>query len=161
MKKRVLSAALSVCMLLTLLPTAALATEDETTTVAKIGEQGYSTLADAVAAATSAETAEGKVIDLQADTTLQAKVTITGDVTINGNQKTITGSTNSTDTYFEITGGTLTISDATLTGFGDTAGTTVGAGVFKIPSIWCQTCSYGPDHREVQPGSCRCQKRWI
>ena len=134
MKKRVLSAALSVCMLLTLLPTAALATEDETTTVAKIGEQGYSTLADAVAAATSAETAEGKVIDLQADTTLQAKVTITGDVTINGNQKTITGSTNSTDTYFEITGGTLTISDATLTGFGDTAGTTVGAGVFKIPS---------------------------
>lgn len=134
MKKRVLSAALSLCMLLTLLPTAALATGDETTTVAKIGEQGYSTLADAVAAATSAETAEGKVIDLQADTTLQAKVTITGDVTINGNKKTITGSTNSTDTYFEITGGTLTISDATLTGFGDTAGTTVGAGVFKIPS---------------------------
>ena len=134
MKKRVLSAALSLCMVLTLLPTAALATGDETTTVAKIGEQGYSTLADAVTAATSAQTADGKVIDLQADTTLQAKVTITGDVTINGNQKTITGSTNSTDTYFEITGGTLTISDATLTGFGDTAGTTVGAGVFKIPS---------------------------
>lgn len=134
MKKRVLSAALSLCLLLTLLPTAALATEDETTTVAKIGEQGYSTLADAVVAATNAETAEGKVIDLQADTTLQAKVTITGDVTINGNKKTITGSTNSTDTYFEITGGTLTISDATLTDFGDTAGTTVGAGVFKIPS---------------------------
>lgn len=134
MKKRVLSAALSLCLLLTLLPTAALATEDETTTVAKIGEQGYSTLADAVVAATNAETAEGKVIDLQADTTLQEKVTITGDVTINGNKKTITGSTNSTDTYFEITGGTLTISDATLTDFGDTAGTTVGAGVFKIPS---------------------------
>ncbi|MEI3277219.1 MAG: hypothetical protein V8R57_05795 [Evtepia sp.] len=32
MKKRVLSAALSLCMLLTLLPTAALATEDNATT---------------------------------------------------------------------------------------------------------------------------------
>ena len=114
MKKRVLSAALSLCMLLTLLPTAALATEDETTTVAKIGEQGYSTLAAAVAAATSAETAEGKVIDLQENVTLQDKVTISSDVTINGHDKTITGKTDSTDVYFEITGGTLTISDATL-----------------------------------------------
>ena len=134
MKKRVLSAALSLCMLLTLLPTAALATEDETTTVAKIGEQGYSTLAAAVAAATSAETAEGKVIDLQENVTLQDKVTISSDVTINGHDKTITGKTDSTDVYFEITGGTLTISDATLTAFGDTTTTVTGTGVFKIPT---------------------------
>lgn len=134
MKKRVLSAALSLCLLLTLLPTAALATEDETTTVAKIGEQGYSTLAAAVAAATSAETAEGKVIDLQENVTLQDKVTISSDVTINGHDKTITGKTDSTDVYFEITGGTLTISDATLTAFGDTTTTVTGTGVFKIPT---------------------------
>lgn len=143
MKKRVLSAALSLCMLLTLLPTAAFAAEGDTTTdpgappatiVAKIGETEYTTLEEAVTAANSATTSEGKVIDLEANVSLQSKVTITADVTINGHDKTITGKTDSTDVYFEITGGTLTISNATLMNFGNTSGTVVGAGVFKIPN---------------------------
>lgn len=143
MKKRVLSAALSLCMLLTLLPTAAFAAEGDTTTdpgaspatiVAKIGETEYTTLEEAVAAANSATTSEEKVIDLEANVSLQSKVTITADVTINGHDKTITGKTDSTDVYFEITGGTLTISNATLMNFGNTSGTVVGAGVFKIPN---------------------------
>lgn len=143
MKKRVLSAALSLCMLLTLLPTAAFAAEGDTTTdpgaspatiVAKIGEREYTTLEEAVTAANSATTSEEKVIDLEANVSLQSKVTITADVTINGHDKTITGKTDSTDVYFEITGGTLTISNATLMNFGNTSGTVVGAGVFKIPN---------------------------
>lgn len=143
MKKRVLSAALSLCLLLTLLPTAAFAAEGDTTTnpgaspatiVAKIGETEYTTLEEAVTAANSATTSEEKVIDLEANVSLQSKVTITADVTINGHDKTITGKTDSTDVYFEITGGTLTISNATLMNFGNTSGTVVGAGVFKIPN---------------------------
>lgn len=143
MKKRALSAALSLCLLLTLLPTAAFAAEGDTTTdpgaspatiVAKIGETEYTTLEEAVTAANSATTSEGKVIDLEANVSLQSKVTITADVTINGHDKTITGKTDSTDVYFEITGGTLTISNATLMNFGNTSGTVVGAGVFKIPN---------------------------
>lgn len=143
MKKRALSAALSLCLLLTLLPTAAFAAEGDTTTdpgaspatiVAKIGETEYTTLEEAVTAANSATTSEEKVIDLEANVSLQSKVTITADVTINGHDKTITGKTDSTDVYFEITGGTLTISNATLMNFGNTSGTVVGAGVFKIPN---------------------------
>lgn len=144
MKKRVLSAALSLCMLLTLLPTAAFAAEGDTTDpgappapaapVAKIGETEYTTLEEAVTAASSATTSEEKVIDLEANVSLQSKVTITADVTINGHDKTITGKTDSTDVYFEITGGTLTISNATLMNFGNTSDTVVGAGVFKIPN---------------------------
>lgn len=142
MKKRALSAALSLCLLLTLLPTAAFAAAGDTTDpgaspatiVAKIGETEYTTLEEAVTAANSATTSEEKVIDLEANVSLQSKVTITADVTINGHDKTITGKTDSTDVYFEITGGTLTISNATLMNFGNTSGTVVGAGVFKIPN---------------------------
>ena len=55
MKKRVLSILLTVCMLLTLMPTMALATGD-TTNEAKIGETNYATLVEAVAAATTGQT---------------------------------------------------------------------------------------------------------
>ena len=40
---------------------------------------------------------------------------------------------NDAGVYFEITGGTFTVENVTMTGFGDKAGTVTGAGVFKIP----------------------------
>lgn len=80
------------------------------------------------------EDAPNSAITLIADASLTEKITITKNVTIVGNGKTITGKTDSTEVYFEITGGTLNISDAKLTGFGDTAETQPGFGVFKIPS---------------------------
>ena len=81
------------------------------------------------------EDAPNSAITLIADASLTEKITITKNVTIVGNGKTITGKTDSTEVYFEITGGTLNISDAKLTGFGDTAETQPGFGVFKIPVL--------------------------
>lgn len=53
MKKRVLSAALSLCLLLTLLPTAALATEDNATTP---GPSPATTLQEKITAAKNGDT---------------------------------------------------------------------------------------------------------
>ncbi|MBS6883449.1 MAG: S-layer homology domain-containing protein [Clostridiaceae bacterium] len=93
----------------------------------------YTSLKEAVEAATGEDAKVGD-ITLVADVSVTEKISISKDVTIIGNEKTITGKTDSTDAYFEITGGTLNISNAKLTGFGDTAGTLTGYGVFKIPS---------------------------
>ena len=93
----------------------------------------YTSLKDAVSAATGEDATPGD-ITLVADVSLTEKISIPKDVTIVGNGKTITGKTDSTEVYFEITAGTLNISNAKLTGFGDTAATQTGFGVFKIPS---------------------------
>ena len=98
------------------------------TAVATIGDKPYATLKDAVAAATSTDT-----IQLLKDVTLTEKLTINKAITLEGNNKTITGKADDTGVYFEITSGTFTISDAKLTGFGHTAETVTGAGVFKVP----------------------------
>ena len=61
MKKRLLSALLCLCMMLTMTP-AAFAAEDTDGTVAKVGDTGYSSLSDAVSNAVS-----GSTIVMQAD----------------------------------------------------------------------------------------------
>ena len=93
----------------------------------------YTSLKQAVEAATGDDAKTGD-ITLVADVSLTEKISITKDVTIVGNGKTIAGKTDSTEVYFEITAGTLNISNAKLTGFGDTAATQTGFGVFKIPN---------------------------
>lgn len=93
----------------------------------------YTSLKAAVDAATG-EGAKAGDIMLVADATLTEKITIAKDVTIVGNGKTITGKADSTEVYFEVTGGTLNISGAKLANFGNTAGSLTGHGVFKIPS---------------------------
>ena len=57
MKRKLLSVLLTLCLAFSLLPTAALAEEGEASgNVAKIGEQGYATLAEAIAAANDGQT---------------------------------------------------------------------------------------------------------
>ncbi len=94
----------------------------------QVGEDRFATLAEAVAAS------NGETIELLGSVTLDEKLSIDKDVTIVGNNHTITGKSDDAGVYFEINGGTFTISDAVLTGFGDKADTVTGTGVFKIPA---------------------------
>ena len=89
----------------------------------------YTTLGAALAAAQ-----DGDTVTLTDDATLTQKVTIDKDITLVGEDHTIAGVSNDAGVYFEIKGGVLTISDATLTNFGNTAATSTGTGVFKIPA---------------------------
>ena len=96
---------------------------------ASIGEQKYTTLAEAVEKAEADQT-----VTLLKDAALTEKLTINKNVTIDGAGFTITGKSDDANVNFEVTNGTLTMKNAKLTGFGDTASTVKGAGVFKIPS---------------------------
>ena len=77
---------------------------------------------------------ENGTVTLLKDVTLTEKVSISKEVTIDGAGFTITGKSDDANVNFEVTNGTLTMKNAKLTGFGDTASTVTGAGVFKIPS---------------------------
>ena len=88
MKRKLLSVLLTLCLAFSLLPTAALAEGGEASgNVAKIGEQGYATLAEAVAAAK-----DGETVTLLADVTKLETISITGGkkVDLNLNEKNIT-----------------------------------------------------------------------
>lgn len=146
MKKRMLSAFLCLCMMLTMVPaafatngtdtTSSSTTPSTTTTggadsnavVAKIGETEYTSLNTAFSSAS-----EGATIELLADASLTSQVTISHNVTLNAGVYKISGDTDAVNVNFEITGGTFTVNGGTFTGFGDTAGTVTGAAVFKIP----------------------------
>lgn len=94
------------------------------TAVAKIEETGYTSLADAITAAESAETDEKSTIVLLADLTITEAVTINKKVIIDFSGHTITGSL--TEDAFLITiqnSGTLQLSDNSLS----TAETEAGA----------------------------------
>lgn len=97
-------------------------TKDETTTY-------YETLADAVEKA-----AENDKVTLVQDVILDAKLEIAKSITIDGNGKVITGAADNNGVYFEITAGTVAFKNATITGFGSSAGTNSGVAVFKVPS---------------------------
>lgn len=161
MKKRMLSALLSLCMVLTMVPAAlaaggnpsitlnsmievakvadgakdeVLASAEHTITVAnavaEVNGTKYATLAEAIAQAS----ADGTVTLLD-DVTLDSAITIRNNLTLDGASHTIYGMADDTAVNFTITGGTFTVKDATLTGFGDAASSSVtGAGVFKIPN---------------------------
>ena len=134
MKRKLLSILLTLCLAFSLLPTAALAEEGEASgNVAKIGEQGYATLAEAIAAAQDGGTVtllkscsservnlENKsiTIDLNGNT-----LTSTSDYGVmfcakNGHKITVNGTkegsklvgtlmvTSGTDGHIEINGGT-------------------------------------------------------
>ena len=90
---------------------------------------GYASLAQAIK-----NVEENGTVTLLKDVTLTEKVSISKEVTIDGAGFTITGKSDDDNVNFEVTNGTLTMKNAKLTGFGDTASTVTGAGVFKIPS---------------------------
>lgn len=94
---------------------------------ASIGEQKYTTLAEAVEKAEADQT-----VTLLKDAALTEKLTINKNVTIDGAGFTITGQNASADVYFEIKDCHFSISDATLTDFGGNTPRVTGAGVFKV-----------------------------
>ena len=99
-----------------------------TVTSAEGEETTYASLEAAFAEVTGGET-----VSLTDDVVMRKKITISQNVTLEGNNHTITGVSADAGVYFEITGGTFTVKDVTMTGFGDKAETALGAGVFKIP----------------------------
>lgn len=88
----------------------------------------YSSLNEAIKNASNNDT-----IRLVNDTTLTEKVTIDRNITIDGNDKTIKGDTNSTSIYIEILGGTTTLQNLTLSEFGNSVKTNGRNAVIMIP----------------------------
>lgn len=88
MKRKLLSVLLTFCLAFSLLPTAALAEEGEASgNVAKIGEQGYATLAEAIAAAN-----DGQTVKMLNNTKVTQEIYFSGKtITLDLNGKIITG----------------------------------------------------------------------
>ena len=152
MKKRMLSAFLALCMMLTMTPAAFAAGQERTTempvttsaadvsdvttystaVVAEYDGTRYPTLEAAVSAA---NTDKGGTITLLSNVTLTQAIGITADITINGGGHTILGNVNSPDVNIYVTGNdvkTVTISDVTVQDFGGNAPTTPQWGLFKV-----------------------------
>ena len=88
-------------------------TPDITVYVATVNDQGYKTLAEAIAAANAID--GGATVTLLADVTLGEMLTISGNVTITG--KTITWADGYNGTLFNVeTGASLTLKDVTIDG---------------------------------------------
>ena len=106
--KKALATILALVMALGLTTAAWADGEGTTANVAKIGETGYATLAEAI------ETAQaGNTIVLQADAAINSNTKITKDVAIDLNGKTVTVTTVGTQNAFEVRdGATFTIKDS-------------------------------------------------
>lgn len=106
--KKLLATILALVMAIGVTTTAWADGEGTTANVAKIGETGYATLAEAIAAAQAGET-----IVLQANAAINSNTQITKDVAIDLNGKTVTVTTVGTQNAFEVqNGATFTIKDS-------------------------------------------------
>ena len=106
--KKLLATILALVMAIGVTTTAWADGEGTTAKIAEIGETGYATLADAIAAAQADET-----IVLLADAAINSNTQITKDVAIDLNGKTVTVTTVGTQNAFEVrNGATFTIKDS-------------------------------------------------
>ena len=106
--KKVLATILALVMAIGVTTAAWADSEGTTANVAKIGENGYATLAEAITAAQAGET-----IVLQADAAINSNTQITKDVAIDLNGNTVTVTTVGTQNAFEVrNGATFTIKDS-------------------------------------------------
>ena len=106
--KKLLATILALVMAIGVTTTAWADGEGTTANVAKIGETGYATLAEAIAAAQAGET-----IVLLADAAINSNTQITRNVAIDLNGKTVTVTTVGTQNAFEVqNGATFTIKDS-------------------------------------------------
>ena len=110
MKQRILAILLSLTMMFTLVPTA-MAEAPAVTKVAKVGDQEYATLAEAVAAAES-----GATVTLLKDAELTETLNINKAITLDGANHKITGkpSTGKTSFITVETDGDFTMKNATI-----------------------------------------------
>mgnify|MGYP000755951413 CR=1 FL=1 len=106
--KKLLATILALVMAIGVTTTAWADGEGTTANVAKIGENGYATLADAIATAQAGET-----IVLLADAAINSNTQITRNVAIDLNGKTVTVTTVGSQNAFEVqNGATFTIKDS-------------------------------------------------
>ena len=106
--KKLLATILALVMAIGVTTTAWADSEGTTANIAKIGETGYATLADAIAAAQADET-----IVLLADAAINSNTQITKNVAIDLNGKTVTVTTVGSQNAFEVqNGATFTIKDS-------------------------------------------------
>ena len=106
--KKLLATILALVMAIGVTTTAWADGEGTTANVAKIGENGYATLADAIAAAQAGET-----IVLLADAAINSNTQITRNVAIDLSGKTVTVTTVGSQNAFEVqNGATFTIKDS-------------------------------------------------
>lgn len=106
--KKLLATILALVMAIGVTTTAWADGEGTTANVTKIGETGYATLADAIAAAQAGET-----IVLLADAAINSNTQITRNVAIDLNGKTVTVTTVGSQNAFEVqNGATFTIKDS-------------------------------------------------
>ena len=106
--KKLLATILALVMAIGVTTTAWADGEGTTANVAKIGENGYATLAEAITAAQAGET-----IVLQANAAINSNTQITKDVAIDLNGKTVTVTTVGSQNAFEVqNGATFTIKDS-------------------------------------------------
>lgn len=106
--KKLLATILALVMAIGVTTTAWADDEGTTANIAKIGETGYATLADAIAAAQADET-----IVLQANAAINSNTQITKNVSIDLNGKTVTVTTVGSQNAFEVqNGATFTIKDS-------------------------------------------------
>ena len=145
MKARLLSIALAICMALSLTPVA-YATESDTAGGAggttgnqivanvTIGSNQEIKQYDSLDAALGAVAESGGRIELLEDATMAQGVTFRNNVTIIGNEHTITGNKDDANVCFKVDSGTFTISNVTLEDFGSSAGTNSGVAVIKVES---------------------------
>lgn len=106
--KKLLATILALVMAIGVTTTAWADGEGTTAKIAEIGETGYATLADAIAAAQAGET-----IVLLADAAINSNTQITRNVAIDLNGKTVTVTTVGTQNAFEVqNGATFTIKDS-------------------------------------------------
>lgn len=106
--KKLLATILALVMAIGVTTTAWADGEGTTAKIAEIGETGYATLADAIAAAQADET-----IVLQANAAINSNTQITKNVAIDLNGKTVTVTTVGTQNAFEVqNGATFTIKDS-------------------------------------------------
>ena len=77
---------------------------------------------------------DGPTITLCGDVTLKQKIKINKTITLVADGHTVTGNSSDPDVNFEVDRGVFEIKGGTFTGFGNNAGTKVGAAVFKIPA---------------------------
>ena len=95
--------------------------------VASIGDVGYDSLVSAIEAAPA-----GATVELRKDVQMTSKVVIDKNLTIDGNDKTITGAADDAGVNFEVTNGTVTFKNAVVTGFGKNAATNNDITVFLV-----------------------------
>ena len=77
---------------------------------------------------------DGPTITLTKNVTLTQKIKINKSIFLNAGNYTVTGNSDDPDVNFEVDNGVFDITGGTFTGFGNNAGTKVGAAVFKIPA---------------------------